>query len=48
MEIRVIGKDGKPVKTIPLNDSYFELKLPKALLEDNPMSITLNWDDFYR
>ena len=48
MEIRLIGKDGEPVKTIPLEDGYFEMKLPKALFEDNPKSITLNWIDFYR
>ena len=48
MEIRMVGKDGKPVKTIPLKDGYFEMQLPKALFEDNPKSITLNWIDFYR
>ncbi|WP_417737766.1 hypothetical protein [Rosistilla oblonga] len=48
MEIRMVGKDRKPVKTIPLKDGYFEMQLPKALLEDNPKSITLNWIDFYR
>jgi hypothetical protein len=48
MEIRMVGKDGKPVKTIPLKDGYFEMPLPKALFEDNPKSITLNWIDFYR
>ena len=48
MEIRSVGSDGKPAMTIPLNDGYFELQLPKALLEDNPKSITVNWIDFYR
>ena len=48
MEIRVVGKDVKPVKTIPLKDGYFEMQLPKAMFEDNPNSITLNWIDFYR
>ncbi|TWU39286.1 hypothetical protein [Novipirellula artificiosorum] len=48
MEIRMVGKDGKPVKTIPLKEGYFEMKLPKALFEDNPKSITLSWIDFYR
>ncbi len=47
-EIRMFGDDGKPVKTIPLKDGYFEIQLPKALLEDNPKSITVNWIDFYR
>ena len=48
MEVRMVGKDGEPVKSIPLEDGYFEMKLPKALFEDNPKSITLNWIDFYR
>jgi len=48
MDIRMIGKDGKPVKTIPLKDGYCEIQLPKALFEDNPKSITVNWIDFYR
>ncbi len=48
MEIRLIGNDGKPTKTMPLNDGYFEMQLPKALFEDSPKSITLNWIDFYR
>lgn len=48
MEIRKVGKDGKPVKTIPLKDGFFEMQLPKALFEDHPKSITVNWIDFYR
>ena len=48
MEIRMVGKDGKSARTIPLIDGYFELQLPKALFEDHPNSITLNWIDFYR
>ena len=48
MEIRRIGKDGKPVSAIPLDDGYFEIQLPKALLEDKPKSITVSWIDFYR
>lgn len=48
MVIQMVGSDGKPTKTIPLKDGYFELKLPKAFFEGNPKSITLNWIDFYR
>lgn len=47
MEIRMVGDIGKPT-TVPLNDGYFEILLPKALLKDNPKSITVNWIDFYR
>ena len=48
MEIQMVGSDGKPAKTIPLKDGYFEMALPKAFFEGNPKSITLNWIDFYR
>ena len=47
-EIRLFGDDGKPVKTIPLTEGYFEIQLPKALFAGNPKSITVNWIDFYR
>ena len=47
-EIRMFSDDGKPTTTIPLTDGYFEVQLPKALLEDNPKSITISWIDFYR
>jgi hypothetical protein len=47
-EIRMIGSDGKPSKTIPLQDGYFEIEIPKALREGNPPSITVSWVDFYR
>ena len=48
MEIRIVRKDGKPVKTIPLKNGYFEMQLPKALFEGNPRSISVRWIDFYR
>ena len=47
-DIRMIGGDGKPAKTIPLKDGYFEMQLPKAFFEGNPKTITVNWIDFYR
>ena len=48
MEIRMVGHDGKPTTSIPLQDGYFEIQLPKAFFEDNPKSITVNGIDFYR
>jgi hypothetical protein len=48
IEIRMIGKDEKSVKSLSLNNGYFRLRLPKALFESNPKSITVNWLDFYR
>jgi len=48
MEIRMVGSDGQLAKTIPLQDGYFEMQLPRAFLDGNPKVITLNWVDFYR
>ena len=48
MEIHLIDKDGKPTNGLPLDDGYFEMQLPRTLLEGNPKSITINWIDFYR
>ncbi len=47
-EIRLIGSDGQPSKTIPLQHGYFEIEIPKALYKENPISITVQWTDFYR
>jgi len=46
--IRLIGRESKPVAKIPLEDGNFEIQLPKALFEENPKSIRINWIDFYR
>lgn len=48
MKIRMFDRDGKPTKTIPLQDGHFEIQLPKTLFESNPRSIKLEWIDFYR
>jgi len=48
MEIRMLDRDGKQAKAIPITDGYFEVHLPKAFFEGNPKSITLHWIDFYR
>ncbi|RLT20521.1 MAG: hypothetical protein DWI29_03725 [Planctomycetota bacterium] len=48
MDIHLVGDDEKAATTIPMTDGYFEIQLPKALFEDNPKSITVNWIDFYR
>jgi hypothetical protein len=46
--VRILTGDGKAAKEIPLKSGYFEMTLPKAFIEGNPKSITLNWIDFYR
>ena len=48
LAILPVGGDGKPARSIPIDDGYFEVTLPKALFERNPKSITLEWIDFYR
>jgi hypothetical protein len=48
MDIRLIGADGKPAQKLPLKDGWFEMTLPKALLEGNPPSLSVQWIDFYR
>lgn len=48
MDILMDGSDGKSANSIPLNDGYFEFKVPKPFLEDNPKSISVHWIDFYR
>lgn len=48
LEIRPLDHDGKPTKSIPLKERYFEIKLPAKILESNPRSLKLEWIDFYR
>jgi hypothetical protein len=47
-DIRILGEDGSPAKALPMNGGYFELRLPKGIMDGNPQSITVNWVDFYR
>ena len=48
MKIRVVRGNEVPGNADVANRAYFEMKLPKALLENNPKSIKLKWIDFYR
>ena len=47
-EIRVFDSTGKPVAGLPQSGGYFEVALPKALLESHPKNLNLEWIDFYR
>ena len=47
-EIKLVGAGGKPAGKIPLKDGYFEMELPKALLQEQPKSLNFGWIDFYR
>ena len=48
IEIRMPGKDVKPNGLVPRDERYYELRLPPALLEENPKAISIGWIDFYR
>lgn len=48
LNIQVLDADGQPTKRLPLKDGYFEIELPKPFFENNPISITIDWIDFYR
>jgi hypothetical protein len=47
-EIKVLDASGKPVTGLPEKGGYFEIRLPKALLDGQPKSLELGWIDFYR
>jgi hypothetical protein len=47
-EIKVMDAAGKPIKGLPDKGGYFEITLPKVLLEGQPKSLELGWIDFYR
>ena len=47
-EIKVLDADGRPVQGLPSKGGYFEVTVPKTLIENNPKSLTLGWIDFYR
>ncbi|MBM4041158.1 MAG: hypothetical protein FJ290_21870 [Planctomycetes bacterium] len=48
MDIQVFGLDGKPIKGLPRDGGWFEMRLPKGLLGDQVKVVTLRWIDFYR
>ena len=46
--IKVFNAAGKQIEGLPGEGGYFEITLPKALLEGQPKSLELGWIDFYR
>ncbi len=48
MEIRACDADGKPAQPPLGKDGYFEMTIPKALLDDESRILELEWIDFYR
>jgi hypothetical protein len=48
LDVRIIGREGKPAAELPLKNGYFEMLLPTEFLAENPESIQIDWIDFYR
>ncbi len=46
LDIRAVS--GQATPTIPLQQGYFEIRLPKQLLSDRQRSFAIRWIDFYR
>ena len=46
--IKVFDANGKPAAGLPPAGGYFEIALPKALLEGQPKGLQIGWIDFYR
>jgi hypothetical protein len=46
LDIRAVS--GQATPTIPLQQGYFEIRLPKRLLSDRQRSFAIQWIDFYR
>ncbi len=47
-EVEMLDARGNPATKIPLTGGYFEITVPRKLLEGNPQSLSLRWIDFYR
>ncbi len=48
IDIRILGKDNNPAKNVPLQDGCFEVSVPRAMLENDPKTIQIEWIDFFR
>ncbi len=47
-DVKMVAKRPDKKPRIPLDDGYFELEVPRALLKSNPESLAIGWIDFYR
>lgn len=47
-DIRRFDAAGKPIDKVGPHDGWFEVRVPPALLADNPKSLAIRWIDFYR
>lgn len=48
LDIRMLDDKGVSKNKIPLEGGYFEVTVPKALLQGQPESLKVDWIDFYR
>ena len=46
--IQVFNAEGKPIDGLPPAGGYFEVTLPKPMLEGQPKSLYMGWIDFFR
>ena len=46
--IKVFDGQGKPATGLPPAGGYFEIALPKAILQGQVKSVDIGWIDFYR
>jgi hypothetical protein len=47
-KIEAFNRKGRPAKKIPLDEGYFQMKIPAAMLKGNPEKLSIRWIDFYR
>ena len=47
MNAEIVPAEGKK-PAIPLDNGYFRVTVPKALLTENPVALNVRWVDFYR
>jgi len=48
MKIEAFQRQGCPAQKIPLDEGYFQMKIPAAMLKGNPERLSIRWIDFYR
>ncbi len=46
--LRIVRHDASRPETIPLTDGFFDVEIPKELIDDPELPLVLEWIDFYR
>lgn len=47
-DVRAVDAEGKVIDGLPDEGGYFELAIPKVLLDGKSPKLTIGWIDFYR